>query len=84
VPFLPQLSVLAEMIAPLPYDDWLAYDLEVIDHCAALVRLPGESPGADGEVAYAKIMEIPVFDFDDLGVGRLAFQTWMHEQRVAS
>jgi hypothetical protein len=41
VPFLPQLSVLHEMVAPLPYEEWLAYDFEVIARCDALVRLPG-------------------------------------------
>lgn len=61
VPFLPQLSVLAEMVRPRTYDDWLAYDLDVIDHCAALVRLPGASPGADREVDHATSIGLPVF-----------------------
>ncbi len=82
VPFLPQLSVLAEMIEPRPYDDWLTYDLELIDHCDALVRLPGDSQGADGEVAYAKIMEIPVFLLDateesDLVAAEGEFAAWV-------
>jgi hypothetical protein len=65
VPFLPQLSVLHEAIDPQPYEEWLAYDLEVIDHCHALVRLPGESPGADREAAYARHLGIAVFELDD-------------------
>lgn len=69
VPFLPQLTVLAELIDPQPYETWMAYDLEVIDHCAALIRLPGESPGADREVAHARDVGIPVFGWpDDLAV----------------
>lgn len=65
VPFLPQLSVLHEMVAPQPYDQWLAYDLDVIRHCHALVRLPGESAGADNEVRFARTRPIPVYLWPD-------------------
>ena len=61
VPFLPQLSVLAEMVSPRDYEDWLAYDLDVIYNCAAVVRLPGLSPGADRECEYARFIGLPVF-----------------------
>lgn len=61
VPFLPQLTVLAEMIEPQDYEAWMAYDFDVIANCAALVRLEGESPGADREVIYAGSLGIPVF-----------------------
>lgn len=62
VPFLPQLSVIHEMVRPLPYEAWLDYDRDVIRHCEALVRLPGDSPGADSEVALAHQLRLPVFD----------------------
>lgn len=52
-PFLPQLSVLHEMVDPLPYEDWMSYDLDVIARCDALVRLDGDSDGADREVLAA-------------------------------
>jgi hypothetical protein len=61
VPFIPQLSVLQEMVAPQPYEAWLAYDFDVIRHCEALVRLPGLSTGADREVAFAHELRLPVF-----------------------
>lgn len=61
VPFLPQLSVIQEMVDPLPYEEWLAYDFEVIERCDALFRLPGESPGADREVEFATSLGLPVF-----------------------
>lgn len=65
VPFLPQLSVLAEMVEHRPYDDWLAYDFDVIRHCAALVRLPGDSPGADREMEHAWSLGLRVFLLPD-------------------
>ena len=79
VPFLPQLSVLHEMVDPQPYETWLAYDFDVIRNCAALVRLPGHSPGADREVDFANGWGIPVFHFDDV-MSRDAFHRWAAEQ----
>jgi hypothetical protein len=64
-PFLPQLSVLAEMVEHRDYEDWLAYDFDVIRHCAAVVRLPGESPGADREGEFARSLGKPVFVLPD-------------------
>jgi hypothetical protein len=34
--------------------EWLELDYELIELCDILVRLPGESPGADKEVEHAK------------------------------
>ncbi len=65
VPFLPQLTVLAEIVEHRPYEAWMAYDLDVIAHCAALIRLPGDSPGADREIAHAQRLAIPVYRWPD-------------------
>jgi len=66
VPFLPQWSIIQEMIDPVPYEAWLAYDFDMILHCQALLRLPGESPGADREVQFARDNGVPVlFDVQD-------------------
>ncbi|HNE37355.1 MAG TPA: DUF4406 domain-containing protein [Microthrixaceae bacterium] len=63
-PILPQLSVLAEMVQHRPYEEWMAYDFEVIARCDALVRLPGESEGADREVRHARELGVRVYLFD--------------------
>lgn len=61
-PFMPQWSVLAAMITPdVSYTQWLAYDLEIIDRCDALLRLDGKSSGAEVEVEHAQNRGIPVF-----------------------
>lgn len=70
VPFLPQLSVIHEIVDPQPYQEWLAYDADVIRRCDALLRLLGESPGADREVALAGELGLPVF-FDPADGGPL-------------
>jgi hypothetical protein len=43
------------------YEDWLALDFSCISVCDALLRLDGDSKGADREVAYARSLGIPVY-----------------------
>jgi hypothetical protein len=43
-------------------EPWLTMDLEIVRRCDAVVRLPGDSSGADGEVAHAKSLGLPVFE----------------------
>ncbi len=61
------------IVFPRPYIDWITYDLELLDHCHALLRLPAlyksphvdyhenRSNGADREVAKFKAQQKPVF-----------------------
>jgi hypothetical protein len=60
-PFLPHLTHFWHMLAPRPYEDWLDLDNQFIPCCDALLRLPGDSSGADKEVALAHSLRIPVF-----------------------
>lgn len=43
------------------YETVLANDFDWIRKCDAILRLPGESAGADREVAFARKHEIPVY-----------------------
>jgi hypothetical protein len=61
VPFIPHLSHYRHEQNPRPYQYWIEEDLEWLPVCHALYRIPGESPGADGEVAEAERLGIPVF-----------------------
>ena len=61
LPFIPHLTHFWDMISPKPYKQWIDYDREFIYRCDALLRLPGESTGADMEVRYAREWNIPVF-----------------------
>jgi hypothetical protein len=59
-PFAPLYSHFQHMAHPRPYTDWVEIDLIWVEACDVVLRLEGESSGADGEVAYAQKNNIPV------------------------
>lgn len=59
--YVPHLEVLAQMIAPREWEEWMRLDLAWLAKCDCLLRLPGESKGADLEVDEAKRLGLPVF-----------------------
>ena len=61
LPYVPHLTHLWHLISPKPYRTWIDLDAAWLTRCDALLRLPGESPGADGEEAKAAEMGLPVF-----------------------
>src|SRR5689334_9793045 len=61
-PFVPHLSHFWHTVSPKPYQTWIDYDLEWVKRCDCVLRLCGESKGADGEVALAESIGIPVFE----------------------
>lgn len=66
-PFIPHLTHFWHLLIPHGIDYWYAYDLEWLEQCDALFRLPGESTGADREVERAREMGLPVFtNFEEL------------------
>ena len=67
VPFVPHTTCMWHMVEPAHYEAWMAYYFEIIRHCDALYRMPGESSGADREVDHAHSLAIPVFvEINDL------------------
>lgn len=54
IPFIPHLSHFWHCISPKTEDVWLKIDQDWLTICDALLRLPGESKGADLEVELAK------------------------------
>lgn len=56
-PFLPHLYLFWHDHSGHPYEYWMKLDLAWIHRCDALLRLPGESPGADREVELAKELD---------------------------
>ncbi len=55
----------------LTYDDWLRVDVEWVRASDALLRLPGESKGADMEIEAAREAGVPVF-FNEIDLKRWA------------
>ena len=63
-PFIPHLfayMALHECALGFSYEDWMTLDFAWLEQCEALLRLPGESPGSEREVARAHELGIPVF-----------------------
>jgi hypothetical protein len=66
-PFVPHATHFWHMLFPRPYEFWLDLDNQFLPFCEAVLRLPGESSGADKEVTLARTLGIPVFvEFDEL------------------
>ncbi len=76
---IPHLTLVADIVCPQPVDYWYQFDLEQIPHCDAMIRIPGESTGADAETAEARKLNIPVFQLEDVGTIRLWRQGWDEE-----
>ena len=60
-PYIPHLTHFMHIHLPRPYEDWLKLDLTYLTICEAIIRLVGESSGADREVSLARSLRLPVF-----------------------
>lgn len=61
IPFAPLMSHFQHMVYPRNYEEWMEWDFEWVEACDCLLRLSGESLGADREIEHAKKHGIPVF-----------------------
>lgn len=61
IPFMPLLTHFADLLYPKSYEEWMQYDLAWLEMCDCVLRLPGESPGAERELKYARELGKPVF-----------------------
>lgn len=62
IPFIPHLTHFWHLVSPKAYEFWLEYDMSFLEHWAEIVlRIEGESNGADGEVKRAIELGIPVY-----------------------
>lgn len=62
IPFVPHLTHFWQYLHPHNYDEWLEYDRNWLLVCDALLRLEGNSSGADREVNDAVENGIKVFE----------------------
>ncbi len=60
LPFVSLLYHFWHLISPHEYEYWTEMDNRWLAECDILLRLPGESAGADGEVALCDFWKIPV------------------------
>jgi len=60
IPYCPLLTHFQHMVHPRNYEFWLSYDLEWLAVCDVMIRIDGESAGADKEERFANEHGIPV------------------------
>lgn len=66
-PIAPLLSHFAEIYFPLPYEKWIEIDFKLIEISDIILRIEGESSGADKEVEYAeKLNKKIVYNISEL------------------
>lgn len=61
LPFAPLLFHFHHQIHPRTYEAWMETDLAWLEACDFLIRLEGESEGADREVKRAQELGMPIF-----------------------
>lgn len=67
LPFCPLWTHFWHFMSPHSYEYWTKMDLEWLPFMDCVLRLPGESSGADGEVEYMKKLYKPIYySIDDL------------------
>lgn len=78
--FVPHLNMLLHLMQPRTWDKWLEIDMRWLRSCDCLVRLPGESKGADLEVAHAKESLIPYCELPaDNEKERMRLLDWLED-----
>lgn len=61
-PYCPHVYQMIEKDSKISYENWIGYFFEWLRLCDAVIRIPGESSGADREVEFADSIGIPVYE----------------------
>jgi len=61
IPYIPHLTHFWHLVSPKPWEFWIEYDSIWLHYCDCLLRLQGESTGADHEVDIALKMGMKVY-----------------------
>jgi hypothetical protein len=77
----PMLTMLHPDGPNIPWQTWINGDLEIVARCDMVLRLPGESKGADIETAHAIENDIPVMWIPD-GEPLLHITNWIASQTI--
>jgi hypothetical protein len=60
-PYTPHFTHYWHIKCPRSYEFWSKLHNEFLQYCDAILRIPGESNGADEEIELANKLHIPVF-----------------------
>ena len=85
-PTIPHLYHFWDKISPKPYETWIRLGKQKLQDCDLVLRLSGDSKGADGEVKLAHDLGIPViFLASDDQIGNIvSWMKFIEEYRPAS
>lgn len=61
-PICPHLAFFSQIMEDHDYEEWMDVDFALISKSDVLLRIPGDSPGADREVEFALERGIPVVE----------------------
>lgn len=65
-PFVPHLTHLWHLMSPHHHEYWMELDTVWLEQCEALVRVPGDSTGADRELAHAADLGLGIYFYPNL------------------
>ncbi|MFH1131680.1 MAG: DUF4406 domain-containing protein [Pseudomonadota bacterium] len=83
--FVPHLTHFWHLICSRPYDCWLRYDLVWLEQCDAMVRIMGDSNGADKEEEKMTELARPIFYLNGLNLkSLLELNEWLSKQTIHS
>ena len=71
VPFIPHLTHFWHLLCPHLWAFWMIQDMQWLEACDCVLRLPGESVGADREVERAQELGIPVYSSVEAVLGEV-------------
>lgn len=79
--YCPHLEADHPDVQAIPYEDWMRYDLAVLEQCDGLLTLPNweDSKGAIREVSHAIAVGVPVFHVE---ADALAFASSLPELKA--
>ena len=66
IPFIPHLTHFWHLQHPRDWEEWLVYDSYWLAHCDCLVRIEGESRGADAECTLAQEMGLRIITEEEV------------------
>jgi hypothetical protein len=81
-PIAPVLSHYLHIHRQRPYEEWLQMCLTLVTRVDLLLRLPGESKGADREVEFANKIRVPVLHGWDELEDRLQLRREGYERQI--
>ena len=61
IPYIPHLNGFWHFAFPKSRETWLKIDLEILSRCDGVLRIGGESLGANKKIRFAEKLGIPVY-----------------------